>query len=124
MMTQFSEDDKPLVHFLKSHHSNPPQPHPDLEERIMAAVQQSSQQTIRPQFRWFQRRLFSRPLWIGAAIATSVTLVWMGYRSITSTQLTLAEERELEEFLAENWYETMGTNTDTDLFVLQPTSSY
>jgi hypothetical protein len=53
-----------------------------------------------------------------------MTLAWMGYRSITSPQLTLAEERELEEFLAENWYETMGTNTDTDLFVLQATSSH
>jgi hypothetical protein len=124
MMTQFSEEDKPLVHFLKQHHSTPPLPHPDLEDRIMAAVQQSSPQSVRPQFRGFQKQLFSRPLWIGAAIATSMTLAWIGYRSITPTQLTLAEERELEEFLAENWYETMGADTDTDLFVLQTTSSY
>ncbi len=122
MTTQF-EDDKPLVQFLKQHHSTPPQPHPDLEDRIMAAVRKSSSDSVRLEFRP-QRRFFLKPLWISAAIAASMTFAWMGYRSIISQELTLAEEQELEEFLAENWDQTMAADTSTDLFVLQPTASY
>lgn len=125
MMTQYSEDDKPLVQFLKQHHSTPPQPNRDLEDQIMAMVQQSSsdQQNVKSQFRLLKRQLFPQPLWIGAAIAASVTFAFVGYRSLMPTQMTVAEERELEEFLAENWTQTMAADTNTDMFVLQ-TSSY
>ncbi|MGB3405014.1 MAG: hypothetical protein WBA77_20185 [Microcoleaceae cyanobacterium] len=125
MMTQHSEDDQQLVQFLKQHHSTPPQPHQDLEDRIMAAVQPSSSNDgdVRSQFRLLKRQLFPQPLWIGAAIAASVTFAFVGYRSMMPTQLTVAEERELEEFLAENWTQTMAADTSTDMFVL-PTNSY
>lgn len=124
MMNQFSEDDQPLVHFLKQNHPTPPPAHQDLEDKIMAAVEQSPPQTFRTQFSPFHRLLTRRPFWISAAIATSLTLSWMGYRSMTSTQLTLAQEQELEAFIAENWNEAMGANADTDWFVLQATASY
>jgi hypothetical protein len=122
-MTQYSEDDKPLVQFLKQYHSDAPQPHPDLEDRIMAAIQPSSydDHTVRSQFRGLKRQLFPRPLWVGAAIAASAMFAFVGYRSMMPTQLTVAEERELEEFLAENWTHTMAAETNTDMFILQTT---
>ncbi|MGB3533031.1 MAG: hypothetical protein WBA13_05885 [Microcoleaceae cyanobacterium] len=126
MMTQFSEDDKPLVHFLKQHQSHPPEAHPDLEEQIMALVQQPSvapQQSVRPQFKPFQRRLYLRPLWLSTAIAAGMTFAIIGYRTLPTTQLTLAEERELEAFVAESWNETMGADAEADLFMLQATAN-
>ena len=123
MKTQFSEDDQPLVHFLKQNHPTPPSPHQDLEDQIMAAVEQSPPQTFRTQFSQFQTLLTQRPFWISAAIATSVILSWMGYLRLMPTRLSLAEERELEEFLAENWNEATAANADTDWFVLQATAS-
>ncbi len=122
-MTQFPEDDKPLVHFLKRNSPTPPPPSFDLEDRIMAAVEQSSPQGFNSQAQSLLNLLRQRVFWVSTAIATSATLTWMGYYSMTPTRLSLAEERELEAFLAENWNAATTANAHPDWFVPQTTAS-
>ncbi|MBD2744048.1 hypothetical protein [Coleofasciculus sp. FACHB-1120] len=97
-MTQFPDDDKPLIEFLRQHRGHVPPSAPDLESHIMQAVASAP-----PQGR--------RKMWLlPSAIVASLLVTWAGYRVLVPNTASTASTNtaELEAFLATNWDSVVG----------------
>ncbi|MBD1838092.1 hypothetical protein [Coleofasciculus sp. FACHB-501] len=102
-MTQFPDDDKPLVEFLRQHRGHIPPSAPDLESQIMQAVASAPPQ---PQWR--------RQIWIlPSALVASLLVTWAGYRVLVPNTASTASTNtaELEAFLATNWDSVVAGET-------------
>ena len=97
-MTQFPDDDKPLLEFLRQHRGHVPPSAPDLESQIMQAVASAPLQG-------------RRKMWIlPSALVASLLVTWAGYRVLVPNTASTASTNtaELEAFLATNWDSVVG----------------
>ncbi|MDF0552742.1 hypothetical protein [Kamptonema sp. UHCC 0994] len=106
--------DKKLVSFLKLYRPIIPEEMPDLEQRIMVAIEGENSTANRdkdkiqnlPLLSLFakHRAKIQNRLWVfPPAIAASLLVAWSGYHTLTPTRLSATEEAHLEAFLVSNW---------------------
>lgn len=105
-MTLPSDDDR-LVEFLRRHRPIPPTAEPNLENRIMAAIEPPATAVQLP-----QRERPRRPLWPLPALAASLLLAWVSFAHLRPFRSQEEEFAEVETFLTETWYgATYGDDT-------------
>ena len=103
-MNHQPSEDPQLQEFLRTYASKTPEPTPDLEVRILAALTVDSvppQQMARPQ----QPLQTRRWRWIPSLVAALVAgfgISWVAQR-VWQPTLTVAEMEELELFMDETW---------------------
>ncbi|NMG09130.1 hypothetical protein [Brasilonema sp. UFV-L1] len=106
-MSEFPNDDKDLIHFLRQHRTQIPPASPDLEKRILQDVQASPMQVLRPSSR----------LWlVPGVIAASLVAAVVGYRALAPTQPSAAEVASLETFIESNWQCIINVSPERDRF--------
>jgi hypothetical protein len=110
-MSKFSKDDEPLVEFLRQNSPDVPPPAPNLEEQIMAAIEQESSSTEKTrQLSNRSRRLWLVPPVLGklsAGIAAGLLMTWTGYRVLIPATNTV-DTPSLEAFVENNWDGIVG----------------
>ncbi len=111
-MSQIPQDDQRLIHFLKQYHADAPEPVANLEEQIMAALDQDLVQESSRLSR--SRRAIRAFKWVFSFMAAGLTLLWIGDRlSSQPSSLTAIEQSQLEGFIQTNWNEVMGETQET-----------
>ncbi|MEG4860851.1 hypothetical protein QUB75_25720 [Microcoleus sp. K1-B6] len=134
--------DQELVNFLKQHSQNIPEARPDLEQKILAAIE-SNQASLFPENHLPKTRLSasaksdnrfkisSVSKWaLSSAIAASLLVFWSGYRPFQTAQVQDEETAKLEEFLVTNWegvlhdspQESMTDRSQTDWLTVSPSA--
>ncbi|MEG4199831.1 hypothetical protein [Microcoleus sp. Pol12A5] len=132
--------DQELVNFLKRHRPNIPEAVPDLEQKILAAIE-SNQATVFHEAHRKKTRLsasaksddrlkisFVSKWALSSAIAASLLVFWSGYRPFETAQLPDKETAQLEAFLVTNWegvlddspQESMTDRSQTDWLTFSP----
>ncbi len=132
--------DQELVNFLKQHRPNIPQAAPDLEQKILAAIESNQASVFHETYREKTRlsgsaksgdrlKISSVSKWVfSSAIAASLLFYWSGYRPFQTAQLPDEEIAKLEAFLVTNWegvlhdspQETMTDRSQTDWLTFSP----
>lgn len=109
-MTHFpqDQDDQKLIAFLKQNHPIPPAIKEDFEALLMAKINRLPQG--KPPLS--RRRL----LWFVSGAIAGLLLVWggTGWFSSKYQMAQIATDEELELFLINGWYGTMGETSYTD----------
>ena len=104
-----------LVSFLRHNQPLPPDPHPDLEHQLLAALEPRTQ----------QRSLRYKVVWtVPGAIATGFLFTLISF-SLKTPRLAL-EPKDLENFVVKNWHNTLEQTgytaaEDTEAYWLLPT---
>ncbi|OLP17671.1 hypothetical protein BST81_15235 [Leptolyngbya sp. 'hensonii'] len=123
-MTQLPENDQRLTAFLRQHRPDVPPGAPDLEDRIMAALEAPPHRSgtvallERPPKgpRSVQRpRPLTRPAWwlVPPAIAASLLVALITYRTTPPPQPNSEDLTQLEAFLEKNWNGAVYDDTST-----------
>ncbi|MCD8488822.1 MAG: hypothetical protein LRZ84_19300 [Desertifilum sp.] len=96
-MSQFSEEDRPVVEFLRQYRPPVPPAQPELEDRVMEAI---------PRF----HRRPKRPLWLVSGTLAAGFLAAIATHSILSPRggLSEAEVAQLEAYVERHWGEFFG----------------
>lgn len=110
-MSQLPNDDQRLINFLKQYHPSTPEPVANLEEQIMAALDQDLVQESSPPRH--SRRVMRAFKWVFSFMAAGLTLLWIGDRLSQPSSLTAIEQSQLEGFIQSNWNEVMGETQET-----------
>ena len=107
-MTQFSDDDKDLVNFLRQHRPEVPPASPILEEQILRDIQKLhvSSLTKPPLVR--HSRLWLVPSIVAAGFLAAV----VGYRTLIPSTPSATELASLETFIETNWQGTISETTE------------
>jgi hypothetical protein len=122
--------DKKLVDFLKQYRQNIPEAAPDLEQKLLAALERNEvdrqdRKNLESQLTGSQKRsqiaCFTKWAFL-PAIAAGLLVFWSGYRELNTAQLPADETTHLEAFLVNNWEgvlndsrgETPGDRPQTD----------
>lgn len=92
-MTQLPPDDRQWKEFLRQHRPVPPPAAPELEERLMQAIEKSP----------IHRRLWAVP----PALAAGLLMAWSGYRTMIPLPAA-SNSATLEAFLENNWNSVVG----------------
>lgn len=106
--------------FLRRHCPPAPPGDSSLEERLMLAIQTSTQSAALKELA-SANRAFSlhhrRPLWLAPpAIAASLVLGWFGYQTLFPPQPTAAQIANIESFMTASWTGTIApADTAEDL---------
>ncbi|MEG5062865.1 hypothetical protein QUB33_04475 [Microcoleus sp. B3-A4] len=107
--------DQELVNFLKRHRPNIPEAVPDLEQKILAAIETNQAIVFHETHRKKTResasaksndrlKISSVSKWaVSSAIAAGLLVLWSGYRPFETAQLPDDETAKLEAFLVTNW---------------------
>ncbi len=107
-------EDESLLQFLQDHAATPPPPAPELEDRIMTAIQAESPEfeDLTPVPLWRQR-----VIWLPTTLAAGITLLWISMQGMMAPEpaLTVAEQAELELFLESTWSGVIETSDGEDL---------
>ena len=133
--------DKELVKFLKKHRPSLPEAAPDLELKILAAIE-NNQANLVNETHWEKTRVTASPKsndrlkissvskWaVSSAIAAGLLVLWSaGYRPFETAQLPDEETAKLEAFLVTNWegvlhdspQENMTNRSQTDWLTFSP----
>lgn len=103
--------DKKLVDFLKQYRPIIPDAAPDLDQKLLAALERN--EVDRPNRNHLEAQLTAShkrskiacfPKWaFPAAIAAGLLVLWSGYRELNTAQLPADETAHLEAFLVNNW---------------------
>ncbi|MEG4456524.1 hypothetical protein [Microcoleus sp. N9_A1] len=132
--------DQELVNFLKQHRPNIPESAPDLEQKILAAIESNQASVFHESHRKKTRlsasaksddrlKISSVSKWaLSSAIAASLLVFWSGYRPFQTAQLPDEETAKLEAFLVTNWegvlhdspQESMTERSQTDWLTVSP----
>ncbi|NJR22633.1 MAG: hypothetical protein HC786_10955 [Richelia sp. CSU_2_1] len=125
--------DKKLVNFLKQYRPDIPEAAPDLEQKLLAALERD--EVDRPKLPLNlpekRSRISSLAKWaFPPAIAASLLVFWSGYRLLIPTPVHPDEAAHLEAFLIDNWDgvlnedngEIAGDRAQTDWLNLAVTS--
>ncbi|MEG4493224.1 hypothetical protein [Microcoleus sp. D3_18_C4] len=132
--------DQELVNFLKQHRPNLPEAAPDLERKVLAAMESNQASVFHENQRQKARliasvksdnrlKIFSVSKWaLSSAIAASLLVFWSGYRPFHTAQLPEEETAKLEAFLVTNWegvlhdstQESMTDRSQTDWLNVSP----
>lgn len=96
------QDDQNLITFLKQHRPLPPVVNSNFEADLMLKINQSPQANSQTSYRHFLFLMYG-------AIA-GLVLVWGGMDWFSSKYQTakITSDQELEAFLLDGWYGTMG----------------
>lgn len=92
-MTQLPPDDHQWKEFLRQHRPVPPPAAPELEDRLMQAIEKSP----------INRRLWAVP----PALAAGLLMAWSGYRTLIPLPPS-SNPASLEAFLETNWNSVVG----------------
>lgn len=108
-MNKFSEEDRPLVEFLRQHYPSAPPAGLELEDRLLQAIE--------PQ------RSSKRHLWLVCGTLAAGFLAAIALPSIfTPTPVSEAEAAQLEAYMERHWGEVVAGNeadlAETDLWLL------
>ena len=107
--------DQELVNFLKQHRPSIPEAAPDLELKILAAIESNQASLVNETHREKTRittspksndrlKISSVSKWaVSSAIAAGLLVLWSGYRPFETAQLPDEETAKLEAFLVTNW---------------------
>ncbi len=102
--------DEKLVNFLKQNRPNIPDSAPDLEQRVLAAIDRDDarEQNYRGNLRSIasinKTKIVDFSNWnLTAAIAASFLVFASGYRILVTAQFRADEAAHLEAFLVNNW---------------------
>ena len=110
-----ASSDEELVNFLKQHRPSLPEAAPDLELKILAAIESNQASLVNETHREKTRattspksndrlKISSVSKWaVLSAIAASLLVLWSGYRPFETAQLPDEETAKLEAFLVTNW---------------------
>ena len=132
--------DQELVNFLKQHRPNIPEAAPDLELKILAAIESNHASLVNESHREKTRvtgspksndrlKISSVSKWaVSSAITASLLVFWSGYRPFQTAQLPDKETAQLEAFLVTNWegvlhdspQESMTDRSQTDWLTFSP----
>ncbi|MBD1887495.1 hypothetical protein [Microcoleus vaginatus] len=132
--------DQELVDFLKRHRPNIPEAVPDLEQKILAAIESNQASVFHETHRKTTRlsasaksddrlKISSVSKWaLSSAIAASLLFFGSGYRPFETAQLQDKQTAQLEAFLVTNWegvlhdspQETMSDSSQTDWLTVSP----
>ena len=105
-MNSFPEDDYPLTNFLKQNRPAVPPAAVDLEERILAAIEDTPQEIALTELPPFRRSRPSqrRVLWLlPSTLAAGFVAMVVGHQFFVPRQPTEAELAELETFIESTW---------------------
>jgi hypothetical protein len=125
--------DQELVSFLKRNRPNLPESAPDLELKILAAIEKNQEVKTESIYRKIIGSIVSRnrsiipgfPQWaFPPAMVGMLIVFWSGYRLLVPVQLHADEKAHLEAFLVNNWedvlhdsrVENMNDLSQTDWF--------
>lgn len=134
--------DQELVNFLKQHRPNIPEAVPDLEQKILTAID-SNQASVFHESQSHRKKtrlsssakpddrlkISSVSKWaLSSAITASLLLFWSGYRPFETAQVSDKETAQLEAFLVTNWegvlrdspQESMTGRSQTDWLTVSP----
>ncbi len=115
----YSDDDLPLVDFLRHYHSAAPPASEDLEDQILTQIMEAQPQSLLAPPR---RRQRSRYWAIPVAIAASLVATVIGYQALTPKPMSNADQTSLEAFIQTNWDGTVNSDeTDYDQLLSDPT---
>ncbi|MEG4030685.1 MULTISPECIES: hypothetical protein [unclassified Microcoleus] len=134
--------DQELVNFLKQHRPNFPEAAPDLERKLLAAIESNQASIFHENHRKKTRliasaksdnrlKIFSVSKWaLSSALAASLLVFWSGYRPFNTAQLPDEETAKLEAFLVTNWegvlhdstQESMTDRSQTDWLNVSPSA--
>lgn len=92
-MTQLPPDDHQWKEFLRQNCPVPPPASPELEDRLMQAIEKSP----------IHRRLWAVP----PALAAGLLMAWSGYRTMIPLPAS-SNSATLEAFLENNWNSVVG----------------
>lgn len=103
--------DKKLVDFLKQYRPNIPEAAPDLEQKLLAALDRDevdrpkiSNRELQFNSRQKRSRISSIAKWaFPPAIAAGLLVSWSGYRLLVPSPVQPDEAAHLEAFLINNW---------------------
>ncbi len=116
-MSRPPADDRPLADFLQQHRPPVPPAHPDLEDRLLAAVLDTPPgvpgSVRRPMV---QRRV----LWVFPAAIAAGLVALVSYPTLFPPQPSEAQLAELETFIESTWQGTVAEQPDTDMEELYP----
>ncbi|MEG4233808.1 hypothetical protein QUA40_17095 [Microcoleus sp. Pol11C3] len=133
--------DQELVNFLKQHRPNIPEAAPDLELKILAAIESNQASLVNEPHRKktrlsvsaksdYRLKISSVSKWaVSSAIAAGLLVLWSaGYRPFETAQLPDKETAQLEAFLVTNWegvlhdspQESMTDRSQTDWLTVSP----
>ena len=91
-----------LVSFLRQNQPLPPDPHPDLQKRLINSLEPRSR----------QKRLRFKATWtVPSAIATGFLFTSVSFG--LKTPRVALEPKDLENFLVKNWHNTLNSNSYT-----------
>ncbi|MDY7023047.1 MAG: hypothetical protein SWJ54_17130 [Cyanobacteriota bacterium] len=105
-----SPNDDPLIHFLKQHRSIPPEASPDLEDRILAALD-SDQEQLQDSISTAGSLVSWK--WVSSLIAAGFTIVWIAHRTLLSSPVSPTEQSQLEGFIESSWDGAMQETQET-----------
>ncbi|WP_448561234.1 hypothetical protein [Trichothermofontia sp.] len=116
-------DDHKLVQFLRQHRPPVPPAAPNLEDRIMAALETTTweQPSLSPPLAIRSRSspwyLQARRWWVaGMALTVGVFAAWMGQRAwLTAQTPSPTEIAEMEQFMEQSWQGVVASST-TDVY--------
>lgn len=125
--------DQELVNFLKLNRPNIPEAAPDLELKLLAAIEGNDEGETNQNYRKKVSLIVSKnrsiihgfPHWaFPPAIAAMLIVFWSSYRLLVPVQLHADEKAHLEAFLVNNWEDVLhdyrsentSDNSQTDWF--------
>ncbi|WP_421659285.1 hypothetical protein [Leptothermofonsia sp. ETS-13] len=115
--TPSPKDDRDLINFLQQHRPQPPAAPPDLEERILHAIEHSGHRQV-------QRRRWYRSPWLPTAIAASLIAGLLGgYRTIVPSRPSPAQLEALEAFIETTWEASVNDDTEDEWPILRSQQS-
>jgi len=119
-MSQFPNDDRKLVAFLKQHRPQVPPADPALESRLFDAIEAlPTQENLVPDRR-SQLRARRSLIWlIPPTLAASLVATVIGYRMLAPAKPSAAELANLQAFMESNWRGTISSSSvdeDAPLF--------
>lgn len=104
--------------FLRRHCPPAPPADPRLEERLMLAIQTSSQSAAVKELTGAKRPFplrHRRPLWLAPpVIAASLALGWFSYQTLFPPQPTAAQLAQIESFMTTSWTGTIAPADTTE----------
>jgi len=126
--------DQDLVNFLKQHRPNLPEAAPDLEQKLLAAIESNQASLVNETHRAKTRvttspksndrlKISSVSKWaVSSAIAAGLLFFWSGYRPFETAQLPDEETAKLEAFLVTNWEGVLHDSPQENMTNRPPTN--
>ncbi len=94
------KDEDTLVQFLRTHRLDPPPPHPELEERLMAELKPSGHSS----------------LWLKVLMGIGLILSLLGFSQVRRLQTAHSVDPEqLEAYLIQNWETTTARSEEVTI---------